>query len=341
MKRPPPYLFRRLVIAPLFVVGSVVALGALPLWVIVAAFVSRFVPGRWRLLRVAWFLFLYVALEALMLVVLFVLWISTGFGWKMRSARSQELHYRVGGWWLCRVMGSAARTFNLVIDAEAPARDRRDERPQLIFSRHAGPGDSFLLVHGVLNHAHRQPRIVLKDLLQLDPTVDVLLNRLPNRFVPSTGRAGVAVVESISDLAGTMSNRDALVIFPEGGNFTERRRTRAIEKLDEIGRPGLADRAREMEHLLPPKPTGALAAIDAAPTADVVFVGHSGLEQLATLRDLWRGIPMDAEVVARVWNVPAEDIPPPDERERWLYDRWQVIDDWIADHRGAPDSTMD
>ena len=122
---------------------------------------------------------------------------------------------------------------------------------------------------------------------------------------------------------------DAFVIFPEGGNFTAKRRTRAIEKLDEIGRPKLAARAREMEHVLPPKPAGTLAAIEAAPDADVLFVGHVGLESVSTVADIWRGIPMDAAVVARYWVTPADDVPPPDDREHWLYDRWQLLDDWI------------
>ena len=330
MKRPPPYLVRRLVIAPLFVIGSVTALLALPLWLIGAACASRFIPGRWRPLRVAWFLFVYVALEAVMLLVLFVLWIASGFGWRLRAPRLVDVHYRLAAWWLRRVMGSARRTFNLKIESEDPRTAPTKGRPVLVFSRHAGPGDSFLLVDGLLNDYDRLPRIILKDMLQLDPCVDVVLNRLPNRFIPSSGPAGETVVESITGLASGMGRSGAIVLFPEGGNFTERRRRRAIDRLDEIGRPGLAGRAREMEYVLPPKPTGVETAIAAAPTADVVFVGHVGLEKLATIRDLWRGIPMDSHIVTRLWTIPAEAVPPPDEQEAWLYDQWQEIDAWIG-----------
>ncbi|MCP4085990.1 MAG: 1-acyl-sn-glycerol-3-phosphate acyltransferase [Actinomycetia bacterium] len=332
MKKPPPYLVRRLIIDPLFVVGAVAALTFLPLWLLVAAFASRFLPGRWRPLRVAWFLFLYVALEAVLLIALFVLWIGSGFGWKLKSPRFQAIHYTVAGWWLRRVMGSARRTFKLVIEPENTAEAADDDRPRLIFSRHAGPGDSFLLVDAVINGGGRRPRIILKDLLRLDPCVDVMLGRLPNRFIPSTGRAGTVVVDSIEELSTTMVGGDALVLFPEGGNFTPHRRQRAIEKLEEIGRPGLAAMARDMDHLLPPKPTGALTAIKAAPHADIVFVGHVGLEALSTTRDLWRGIPMDSHVISRVWVVSAEDVPAPDEQEEWLYDQWGTIDDWIDGH---------
>ncbi|MGB5758727.1 MAG: 1-acyl-sn-glycerol-3-phosphate acyltransferase [Acidimicrobiales bacterium] len=331
MKKPPPYLVRRLVIAPLFIIGIIVGVAALPLWLVVAAFASRFVPGRWRPLRVAWFLFVYLMLEALMLILLLLLWIGSGFGWKLGSIRMQDIHYRLAAWWLGKVMGSARRTFNLVIRSETILEPIDTGRPLLVFSRHAGPGDSFLLVDALLNGNGRRPRIVLKDMLRLDPCVDVLLSRLPNRFVPSTGRAGQAIVDSIAQLAAGMGPLDGIVLFPEGGNFTEGRRLRAIDKLDEIGRPGLADKARRMQHLLPPKPAGALAAIEAAPEADVAFIGHVGLERLATVGDLWRGIPMDSWIVARVWTVPAEGVPSPVDQERWLYDQWQTIDDWISD----------
>jgi len=312
-------------------VSVVLAVGALPVWLLIAAFLSRYVPGRWRILRVAWFLFVYLVLQALGLVLLFAIWIVSGFGWQLRSSSFQEAHYQFMAWWLRGVMGSARRTFRLVTDVRTPEHPPSPDRSLLVLSRHAGPGDSFLLVDGLLNgdHQRRRPRIVLKDALQWDPCVDVLINRLPNRFVPAHGGGGHGAIDAIEDLTSTMNAGDAFVIFPEGGNFTAKRRTRAIEKLEEIGRPKLAERARDLDHLLPPKPAGSLAAIDAAPNADVVFVGHVGLEGLSSVRDLWRGIPMDADVRVTYWVTPAEQVPPPAERERWLYDRWELIDDWI------------
>ena len=333
----PPYIVRRVLIAPLVVVSVLLAVGALPLWLLIAAFSSRYVPGRWRILRVAWFLFVYLVLEASGLIVLFAIWIVSGFGWKIRSPSFREAHYQFMAWWLRRLMGSARRTFRISIVVQLPDEPPSPDRPVLVLSRHAGPGDSFLLIDALLNgdHERRRPRIVLKDLLQWDPCVDVLVNRLPNRFVPARGGGGRAAIDAIGELASTMQPGDAFVIFPEGGNFTEQRRTRAIEKLDEMGRPGLAERAREMQHVLPPKPGGTLAAIEAAPAADVLFVGHVGLEGLSSVRDVWRGIPMDAAVVARYWMTPADEVPSPEDRERWLYDRWQALDAWIDRERHA------
>ena len=48
------------------------------------------------------------------------------------------------------------------------------------------------MVHALINWYAREPRIVLKDTLQWDPAIDVVLNRLPNRFIrpgPGSPRA--------------------------------------------------------------------------------------------------------------------------------------------------------
>ena len=327
----PPRPVRRLVLAPTVFLVSAISLLLLPLWLLVAAFASRFVPGRWRILRLTWFFAVYLAFEALMLIALLGLWIGSGFGQKLGTPAFETRHYRLMGWFLRRVVGNARRTFGVRIEREDSLDQKlvKHEHPFLIFSRHAGPGDSFLLVEDVLNNLKLRPRIVLKDTLQLDPAIDIVLNRLPNRFVPSTGRAGDKVVQGIGELATSMTAGDALILFPEGGNFTPGRRERAIAHLEKVERPDLAERARELQHVLPPKPTGALTAIEAAPTADIILVGHAGLEQMSTLGDLWRGLPMDAGVSMRRWRIPVGDLPDPSEREAWLYDAWELIDSWI------------
>jgi len=334
----PPKLVRRLVIAPLVVILAVAVVMIMPIGVAAAAFASRFVPGRWRPLRLLWFFFVYLMLEVIVLAALLGLWIGTGFGWRIRAERSQAWHYALTAWFLRRIMGSARRTFHLSLDTVGKPLDLRD-RPHLLFARHAGPGDSLILVDLAMNTAHRRPRIVLKDILQFEPAFDVLLNRVPNRFVPHGPEARQATIDAIAVLAGTAGPLDALVLFPEGANFTPKRRERAIAKLDERGRADLADRARDLQHLLPPRAAGALAAIDAAPTADIVFVGHAGLEELSTIGDVWRGLPMDFDVRVRSWVVRAEDVPPAGQREAWLFDQWATIDAWLIEQMADTNAT--
>jgi len=331
----PPRWFRRLIVDPAVVVGLALALISLPVGVFVGILVSRVFPGRWRILRIVWFLFLYLMVEAGALVVLFVLWVASGFGYRMRSEPFQRIHYRVLGLMLRLVVGSAKRAFSLRTDLRQPppqTAGQVDRRPALVFSRHAGPGDSILLMDYLVNGYRRRPRIVLKDFLQWDPAVDVILNRLPTAFVPSGRKGGEILLEAIGSLARSMGKDDALVIFPEGANYTPGRQIKAITKLREIGRPDLAERAEKLGHTLPPRTTGVQVALEAAPDdANVFFVGHAGLEAFESAGDIWRGMPMDTVVAAKTWLVPAEWIPAPDHREHWLYDTWAKIDRWIYD----------
>lgn len=331
----PPRFIRRILVAPAIVALVSLTVVTLPIWLIGAAFVSRYVPGNWRILRIIWFLFFYLLVDAASLIVMFVYWVISGFGWKIRSKTFQHWHYALLGVMLKLIIGTAKRTFKLKIALEGPRATTGAvrTRPALILSRHAGPGDSMLLMDAICNIYEREPRIVLKEFLQWDPAVDVILNRLPAAFVPSGQKGGKAVVEAIASLAKTMDTDDAFVIFPEGANYTVGRAERAIQKLREIGRPDLAERAEMLNSTLPPKPKGVMTALFNAPMgSDVFFVGHAGLEGFVTAGDIWRAMPMGAEIAVKIWHYPAHEIPGPKEQETWLYDRWAEIDAWIGGH---------
>jgi Acyltransferase len=332
--RPPPKWIRRLIIDPVFVLGISLALLALPVVIVGVAFASRYVPGKWRPLRVVWFLFLYLLVDVIAVVVSFLLWIASGFGWKLESPGFQRAHYRLFGWMLRRIVASGKFTFKVSIaqEGELPVPVGSERRPTLILSRHAGPGDSLLVMDGLMSRFHRQPRIVLKEFLQWDPAADIILNRIPSAFVPLHKKAGDPVIEAIDEMSRTMGQHDAFVIFPEGGNYSLRRHLRAIQKLKEIGRPDLAERAEALKNTLPPKPKGVMTALAAAPEkTDVFFVGHAGLEALVEVGDIWRSMPMDTQIAAKLWYVPAENVPPPEGQEAWLYDIWAEIDAWITE----------
>jgi hypothetical protein len=142
------------------------------------------------------------------------------------------------------------------------------------------------------------------------------------------------VISQIRRLASGLGPTGALVIFPEGGNFTPSRWHRGIRRLEQSQRHDEARRARGMANLLPPRSGGAFAAIDSAPTADVIFVAHTGLDDLVTVADIWRALPMEQVIRARWWRVPAAEVPREHaEVVRWLFDWWERIDVWIAENR--------
>ena len=341
----PPRFLRRLVLAPLVVLLTAAAIVGLPVLLLVALATS--VPARRqrRGLRVLWLAVAWLLLESAALVALLALWVVSGFGGRMRTEPFQERHYGVVRWFLSGLYAVATRAFGLRIVIDEPPGtpeelSRRLTRPVVVLSRHAGPGDSFLLVYHLLTLYRRRPRIVMKAALQYDPGLDVVINRLPHAFVQAR-RAGEGfgestVIEEIRRLAAGLGPTGALVIFPEGGNFTPRRRIRAIERLRRARKYAEAERAEGMEHLLAPRTGGATAAIDACPEADVVFVAHTGLDHLVTVGDVWRDLPVNQVIHAKWWRVQAEEVPRDREQQvRWLYDWWERIDAWIGEHRVA------
>jgi 1-acyl-sn-glycerol-3-phosphate acyltransferase len=326
----------RRVTGPLLVAALAAGVVSLPVLVVVAVVVSVWLPGRWYALRLLAFGLVYLALEVAGLAIAWVLWVASGFGRRLDAPASRSAHYTVLRLVLDVLMKAAQRLFALQVVTDGTSWSPLDdgvpgsENAMVVLCRHAGPGDSFLLVHTLMNRDHlRRPRIVLKDVLQLDPLIDVYLNRLPNYFVTSDPGAPSAE-EAIADLAGDMGDEDALLIFPEGANFTPQRRLRAIQRLRRRGLVTAERRAEAMRNVLPPRPAGVTAAVRAAPHADVVFVAHTGLEHLSTVRDIWRGLPMDKVLRLRWWFVPAADVPgDDDELTDWLYRWWEDIDGWI------------
>jgi 1-acyl-sn-glycerol-3-phosphate acyltransferase len=285
---------------------------------------------------VLWLATVYLFVEACLLIAMFVLWLAAGFGWRVRGPRFERAHYRLCGLALRLLYRQARWVLRLTVLIEGAVPDALPgDRPLLVLCRHAGPGDSFLLAHALINWYDRAPRIVLKDALQWDPAIDILLNRLPNQFIAPGG--GPAAEEQIAALATDLAPGDALVIFPEGGNFTPERWEKAIVRLRRLGLHAMARKAERMRNVLPPRPGGVIAALGASPDADVVLVGHTGVDHLRTVADVWRELPMDKTIAMQWWREVAGQIPGGEQdRVDWLYGWWSRVDEWIGEHRPAP-----
>jgi 1-acyl-sn-glycerol-3-phosphate acyltransferase len=337
----PPRLVRRLVLAPLVMalgLGLVVLSPVLAGLTFLFRVLGMVRPGRLRLLRLTWLALIWFGGETAALFGCLGLWIASGFGGRLRTEPYQARHYALMRWFLSLVYRAAERACGLEVRVCEPVLDVDEQaarlaRPVIVLSRHAGPGDSLLLVRQLLCVYGRRPRVVMKASLQLDPSVDVMANRLPNVFVGRRAGSGL-FTEQIARLASGLDATGALVIFPEGGNWTPARWRRGIRRLQRSGRDDLAARAAAMPNLLAPRPGGALAAIAACPSADVIFVAHAGLDKLVSVADVWRHLPTGLTVSARWWRVPAWEVPREAERETqvsWLYDWWEKIDTWIAE----------
>jgi 1-acyl-sn-glycerol-3-phosphate acyltransferase len=328
----PPRIVRRTVLAPLVFLIALVLVVLSPVALLAAFFADLVLPGRWQAVRLVALGVLFAAYEAVVLAALFALWIASGFGTRLRSPRFQDAHYRLVRWWLSGLAGAAVRLLQLRIEVE----DRPEPQagPVLVFCRHAGPGDSILLAHTLLSGYERRPRIVMKAALQWDPAIDVVGNRLPCAFIRPHSEDPRHHLHAIERLARGLGDRDALVLFPEGGNFTERRRLAAIASLKRKGFREEAVQAERMLTVLAPRPGGALTAIRTAPQADVVFVAHTGLEFMNSLVATWRILPLDGPILARYWRLAPDQIPVEQEAQvDWLFEWWGRVDEWIRSRR--------
>jgi 1-acyl-sn-glycerol-3-phosphate acyltransferase len=345
----PPRPVRRLVLAPMVIVlafGLIVLSPLLFVLALLAGLAGLLRTGRMRNLRLVSFVAVWLTAEIVALVMLFGLWIVSGFGGRLHTEPYQSRHYAVVRRFLDALYRGAERTYGLRVEIDEPPLTGDDlaaqlTRPVIVLSRHAGPGDSFLLVHQLLSVYRRRPRVVMKAALQFDPSLDILGNRLPNVFIRHSQTGERIFTDQIERLARGLGQDGALVIFPEGGNWTPGRWRRGIRALEHAGRRDLASRAARMPNLLPPRPGGTVAAIQACPDADVIFVAHAGLDTILSVGDVWRRFPVDQVIRARWWRVPSPRVPREADHEaqvQWLFGWWERIDAWITENRpgGAP-----
>lgn len=351
----PPRLVRRAVITPAVLLLAAASWGVSPA-LLLGAWLADPRPGHGqRPLRTGVFALAYLGYEAVGVGRLVVLWAR--YGARLHGQPAQERHEELLRWFLDRLYDVSERVLDLHVDA-APGSVDPDEllardRPLLVLSRHDGPGDTFLLVQHLLSYYHRRPRIVMKDTLQIDPCLDLIGHRLPHRFIhpaggrrpdvvaehPGPGQVSVAQVDAgdmaadaVADLARGLHGRDALLLFPEGGNATSERRRRGIRELRRRGWRAEAKQAEGLRHLIAPRPRGAQHALAANPRLDVLLVAHSGLTPGShSARRLL--LPVHTRLHVRTWLVPRADVPDdPDEQAGWLLDQWERLDGWVHVH---------
>jgi len=322
----PPTLVRRMVLAPLFFVVEVAFVVASPLLALLAAVLAP-VAGGSRPLRLLAIAVTYAVRHAVCLVACLGLWLASGFGLRAGSPRMQRAYYGLLRWFVGGVYRSIARWARVAVrieGSEAALEALSGRRgPAIVLSRHAGEGDSLLVLHELLCRHGRRPRLVLHDALRMDPLIDILGHRLPNRFVDPRG--GDTEVQ-IAAMAEGVDADGAVLIFPEGANFTQARRARGIERLERAGREEQAEWARALRHVSAPRPGGTLAAIGAAPHAHVVVVGHVGMP--VGFGELWQRLPERQTIELRLWLV--EELPDEHhERIDRLFRWWRALDDWV------------
>lgn len=314
---------RRRAIGISVVAGAAVALVALVwLWVPLAA-IADLARGRRRLptLRLLAFGTAFAWLELAGVAGAVWLWM-TGRGHSLPANR------RLQKWWAQKVMAALEATCGLRprvegIDALGPG-------PVVMFVRHASLADSLLTAWAVMHGAGMWPRVVMKKELLVDPCLDIVGNRLPNCFVDRGAADSTPELASIAAMGANMGTDECSVIFPEGTRSNPTKRARAIERIS-TSDPERAQRMSALEHLLPPRHSGALALLSAAPHADVVLGWHAGFEGLDTFGGIIEAIGAGRrDALIHFDRIDRSEVPAGDGFGSWLDDRWLELDSAVG-----------
>jgi 1-acyl-sn-glycerol-3-phosphate acyltransferase len=192
-----------------------------------------------------------------------------------------------------------------------------------------------VLAHVLMAHYRRRPHVVLKDALRLDPAIDLLLTRMGCTWVPPRSRRTSSSAEAIPPAAAGLEPDQALLLFPEGADWTPVRHLAAVTRLRRRGLLREARLALRMPHVLPPHPAGAAAALRGAPTADVLVFTHTGHDELLDASAAWRSLPLRDPLRMAWWRPSTRPGATADDEQvlAWLREIWQEIEHWVSEQQ--------
>ena len=321
---------RRLATIPMFMLLSATAVALLPLSIPAALLADAVLsPGRKRpRSRCVLFLTYYLFCEAAGLIVAFFIWLFGGRWIRGSADRFEGWNSAVQGLWTEALYRGGKRIFAL--DLDLAGADCMTGDPVLLLMRHASAADTIFPHVLAANRQGMRLRFVLKRELLWDPCIDVVGNRIRNVFVDRSGLESRRTIDAVQRLAAGLKAFEGLVIFPEGTRFHPAKLKRAVEKWRLSGDTALYERAAKMKRVLPPRPGGFLALLEACRRMDLVFCAHTGLEGAAAFRDLWKGDLIGKTVHVRFHKIAASAVPENDRDALiWLYEEWLGIDRWI------------
>lgn len=325
-------LARRLIISPIIIVMFIVGLILSPL-LLGAAMLVDFAKGQRRLprLRLGCLLLGALALEVAGMAVSFGAWIVTGFG-QLGSPRWRwHVHRGYMGLYTNAMFGLIRR----VVGAPVEWRDHADlsAGPVVMLARHTSFFDALIPATVLSRRNKLLAHHIVTQGLRYAPCIDIVGHRFPNRFIKRTPGAGSNELVPIQEIGSLLDERSAAIIFPEGTFRNPERFERVVRRIRRR-QPELAQRAQELQHVLPPRSNGTFALLQGAPAADVVICANTGLESFGTIKQIIDAPYTDAAIIIETWRIARADIPQdPDEFDEWLFDQYVVIDDWVESVR--------
>ena len=319
---------RRIRTVPAMLVATAIGMIASPAIVVVAGVID-IAKGRFRLptVRVALFLLQYAINDSVEIMLAPVYWIQAGFGTRLDHPESIRRHDRLQQWSLEVIARRAEHLLGLRISIDAGSTAALSPGPVIVLCRHVNIIDASLPSLLYQRLGLRTRGVIMAELLA-DPGFDVIYGRTGSVFIPRDN--GPEALAMLGELGRRVDSTTAVVIFPEGRLFRPERLQRAKATLAS-GNPARGRRLMPLEHVLPPRPGGVLALLNAVPGADLVIIAHAGLDRFRSFAELAKTVPLRDPIRVTAWRVPVGDIPTDDAgRIEWLDDQWLRVDDWVS-----------
>lgn len=253
-------------------------------------------------------------------------------GWLWMTGRAGDLraHNLLQRWWVSKLMAALRMTCGVTV--EVTGLDAMQPSPVILLMRHVSQADALVTTWLVSAAAELDLRVVLKHELLADPCLDIVGNRLANVFVDRGAEDSAPALAAMTRLTATMPPTSGVVIFPEGTLASPARRRRAIERIGQRD-PGRAERLSALEHLLPPRTSGARALLEGAEQsgAGVVVGWHTGFDDMESVTGIIAAVGRRRTPI----TVGLRRVDPPDRLdsptvEAWLDALWLELDRSVA-----------
>ena len=321
---------RRFISIPAVVIAWLLVIATGPIWLIAAAITDLVRRNRGVALRSAGVLTVFLTCEVIGIFVSGALFVWKIIG-RINDERWADVHFRLETWWGTTIFRAIVTLFGLRLEVKDDA--DLEQGPYLLLVRHSSSGDT-LLASAIVSQPHgMRLRYILKKEHLWDPCLDIVGNRVPNAFVDRASSNPAAEIEAVKALTHELGSRDGILIYPEGTRFSEGKRKRVLDALEQKSDPELVEYARSLHSVLPPRPGGALGILESAPNLDVIVCAHTGFEGAASLLEVWKGALIDRVIRVHFRRVRRADIPTTREAQtEWLREEWRRVDAWVGSH---------
>ncbi len=305
-----------------------IVLATLPLTLPLACVIDLFRRSKFSTVRAILMAVTFLTCEIVGITTSLLIWLFSFVWLGGDKARFVRWNFNLQQWWTGSLFGAAQRIYRLNLEITG---DQIETGPIIVFIRHTSLADTMLPSALFSRRQGLMLRYVLKRELLWDPCIDIVGNRIPNAFVErGTGNiaGGVAVVKRLMD---GLTERDGVLIYPEGTRFTPAKLQKSLARLADGKDPKLHEKASLLKHVLPPRLGGPLSILELNENADAVFCAHTGLESAVTAGDLLSGKLVGQTIRAHCWRVAFADIPRDREAQTdWLYEHWTKVDEWVG-----------